>query len=191
FDPRRIGPLDEITRRPGTDGGDEDVLVLVHRDHQDPGARCLPEDAASRVDSRAVAEFDVHEHDVDVRGHDLERLPHRTRLAHDVDPVEGAQQCRHTEAEDGMVVDDRNAYRSVVAHDSDQGSRARTTTPRGSPGSMPTVPPTSRARSRMLCVPTPTRASVASPRPSSTMSRTSRSPSAATRTVHSSAPECR
>ena len=59
----RIGVLEQVPVRPGAQCAGHDVLVVGHRQHEDPRLRPGEHDPADGVDTVTVGQGDVHRHD--------------------------------------------------------------------------------------------------------------------------------
>src|SRR5581483_8021152 len=164
--------LEDVAGRAGPERLEQELLAVVHREHQQLELRLALAQLLGRLDAGRLRHRDVEDRDVDVLAHRLlHRLGAVLGFGDDLEVglrVEHAPQAR---ADDRVVVGDEDARHERDRHQSPPaGTSRRTSTPPFPPGLIASAPPTSSARSRMPRIPEwPFRdaASSANPRPSS------------------------
>ena len=61
-----LGAFEEVAACSRTHGGEDGIVVLEHRQHEDPGLRMFGDDLSGRVDPVQLRHADVHQDDVRV-----------------------------------------------------------------------------------------------------------------------------
>ena len=102
-----IGVLEQVAACAGTHRGQQQLVVLEHREHDDADRRVGGGDAAGRLDPVELGHAQVH--DDEIGGELIGELDDFVSVGgdgDDVDAVELADQMGEAVAEDGMVVGD-------------------------------------------------------------------------------------
>src|SRR5919201_866742 len=168
--------LEHVPRGAGLERLEQELLAVVHRQHQEAKLRLALAELLRRLDARRLPHGHVEDCQVDVAGERLlDRLGAVLGLGDDLEVGLGVEHLLQTGADDRMVVgdedpgDERDRHQALPA-----GTSSRTSTPPSRPRFTASAPPTSTARSRIPRMPPYPFATAASsrPRPSSTTRRT-------------------
>ena len=146
-----LDPLDEIPASPGPHGGEDRLVVVAHRQHQDRHRRRDPGELTGRGDPVELGHVQVEQSDVGLRGDDLTHCrPTVSRDRNHLEVRQGSQQGSQAGPHDRVVV----GHHDADAHPAPSGID-RKTRPPDVVGPASKRAPTSAARSRIALSPTP------------------------------------
>ena len=130
------GGLEHVARGSGAQRLEEELLVLVHREHEDPQPGLADGELARRLQAGHAGHRDVEDHEVHVvRERPLDRLRPVVDLGDDAEVGLAVEQLAQPVAHDRMIVGEEHAGDQRRGHRASLiGSRNATSVPCGSSG---------------------------------------------------------
>src|SRR5712691_13117172 len=179
--------LEHVAARARREGLAHVTRVVLHREHEHLRLGRFLEELRQRFDPALARHHDVEQHDVGlVRPHLEDRFTRVARLADDLEVVLGVEEHAQARADDGVVVDDDDAYHAA-------GTSATIVVPAPGDDSTWSRPSRSATRSRIPERPRPPSRPASSgtkPWPSSSITAVTDSPRRTRRMLTRRAPAC-
>jgi len=108
-----IGAFEQVAARPGAHRGEDRIVVVQHREHQDRQPRSILEDSPRRLHAAHAGQPEIHQHEIGPEPpHHLDRVLSGRGLAHGLGLSGVGQHQAQAVAVHRVVVDDHDSQRS-------------------------------------------------------------------------------